>query len=60
MRLYLPIRNELTNTGQVIFRRTRVAVPKILRKCVLELAHEGHPGIVVMKRRLREWYVGLA
>ena len=38
--------------GDLILRGTRIAIPRELRKRVLELGHKGHPGIVVMKQRL--------
>ena len=40
---------------------TRIVIPKQLRCQVLELAHEGHPGIVAMKQRLRTkvWWPGI-
>ncbi|CAC5404852.1 unnamed protein product [Mytilus coruscus] len=50
---YLPIRSELCSIGQLVLRGTRIAIPISLREQVLQLAHEGHPGIVVMKTRLR-------
>ena len=36
-------------------------MPKQLRSQVLEFAHEGHPGIVLMKQRLRTkvWWPGI-
>ena len=40
------VRNELTFIGQVILRGTRIVIPKVLRQRVVELAPEGHPGIV--------------
>lgn len=37
----------------ILLRGTRIVVPNSLRKRVLDAAHEGHPGIVAMKSRLR-------
>ncbi|CAH3178710.1 unnamed protein product [Porites evermanni] len=39
----------------------RIVIPKQLRCQVLELAHEGHPGIIAMKQRLRTkvWWPGI-
>ncbi|CAG2204998.1 unnamed protein product [Mytilus edulis] len=48
---YLPIRSELCAIGQLVLRGTRIVIPISLREQVLQLAHEGHPGIVVMKTR---------
>ncbi|KAL5013851.1 hypothetical protein ScPMuIL_008121 [Solemya velum] len=57
----LPIKDELTCVGMLVLRGTRISIPISLRDRVLELAHEGHPGIVAMKRNLRTkvWWTGL-
>lgn len=47
------IQNELCFNGDILLRGTRIVIPHNLRKQVLEAAHEGHPGIVAMKSRLR-------
>ena len=43
-----------------MLRGTRLVTPKKLRKQLLELAHEGHQGIVKIKQRLRSkvWWPG--
>lgn len=58
---YLPVRNELSSIGHLVLRGTRIVVPTVLRGRVLQLAHEGHPGIVGMKQRLRSkvWWPGI-
>jgi hypothetical protein len=58
---YLPIRNELCEIRKLVLRGTRIVVPTILHEHVLELAHEGHPGIVLMKTCLRSkvWWPGI-
>ncbi|XP_024891451.1 uncharacterized protein K02A2.6-like [Temnothorax curvispinosus] len=40
---------------------TRIVVPEKLKKRVLSIAHEGHPGIVAIKDRLRSkvWWAGI-
>ena len=57
------VRNKLTLIGQVILHvcGTRIVIPKVLRSRVLELAYEGHQGIVKMKERLRSkvWWPGV-
>ena len=60
-RSFVMVRNELTFIGQVILRGTRIVIPKVLRHRVVELAHEGHQGIVKMKERLRSkvWWPGV-
>ena len=50
---FVMVRNELTNVGQIVLRGTRIVVPRELQKRVLDLAHEGHQGIVKTKERLR-------
>lgn len=44
---------ELCFSGNILLRGTRIVMPEKLRAHTIELAHEGHPGITVMKRRLR-------
>lgn len=50
---YKPFRTELCVSGQFLLRGDRLVIPEILRKRAMEIAHESHPGMVVMKRRLR-------
>ena len=38
--------NELTYLGQVVLQGIRIVIPVKLQKRVLDLAHEGHQGIV--------------
>ena len=47
-RSFVMVRNELTFIGQVILRGMRIVIPKVLRHRVVQLAHEGHQGIVIM------------
>ena len=58
---YLPVRSELTTIGFIVLRGTRIVIPSELREHVLKLAHKGHPGIVMMKKRLRSkvWWPGI-
>lgn len=51
---YKPYENELCDIDGILLRGTRLVVPTILRERVLDLAHEAHPGIAAMKRRLRQ------
>lgn len=53
-KLYKPYIMELCQSEDVLLRGERIVIPQSLQGQVLELAHEGHPGIVVMKRRLRQ------
>ena len=50
---YEIISNELSCINGIIFRGTRIAVPKSLQNRVLKIAHEDHPGIVQMKQLVR-------
>ena len=43
---YVAARYELAAVGFIVLRGTRIVVPQSLRRQVLELAHEGHQGIV--------------
>lgn len=44
---------ELCFAGSILLRGTRIIIPEVLRNRTLDLAHEGHPGITLMKQRLR-------
>lgn len=44
---------EFCFAGEILLRGTRIVMPKSLRQRTLELAHEGHPGMTVMKQRIR-------
>lgn len=39
--------------GDILLRGVCIVVPQALRERVVALAHEGHPGMVVIKQRLR-------
>ena len=58
---HIPVCGELCVIGKLILRGTRIVIPSKLRPRVLSLAHEGHPGIVSMKQRLRSkvWWPGI-
>ena len=53
--------NELSIHKGCIMYRDRVYIPESLRKQVLDLFHEGHPGISSMKQSARAliWYHGM-
>ena len=59
--VYKAVKDELTNLGKLILRGTRIVIPEKLRDHVLNLAHEGHQGIVKTKARLRSkvWWPGI-
>ena len=50
---YLHVKNELCTYGQLLLRGSRLVIPQVLQQNVLELAHEGHQGILKTKCRLR-------
>lgn len=50
---FKPFEMELCFAGNILLRGTRIVIPQSLREQTLQLAHEGHPGMTVMKRRLR-------
>lgn len=51
---FKPFATELCVSGSFLLRGDRLVIPEKLRQRALEIAHESHPGIVVMKRRLRQ------
>ncbi|XP_055910452.1 uncharacterized protein K02A2.6-like [Eupeodes corollae] len=50
---YKIFQNELCFYGDILLRGSKIVIPSKLRDRVLKAAHEGHPGIVAMKSRLR-------
>lgn len=54
-------RDELAVVNGVLLRGDRIYIPSSLRERVLNLAHEGHPGMSAMKRNLgaRVWWPGM-
>lgn len=50
---FKPFETELCFSGDILLRGNRIVMPDKLRQRTIDLAHEGHPGITVMKRRLR-------
>lgn len=51
---FKPFRSELCRVGNLLLRGDRLVIPTQLKPIILDIAHESHPGIVVMKRRLRQ------
>ncbi|XP_055543424.1 uncharacterized protein K02A2.6-like [Wyeomyia smithii] len=49
---YRVVRNELCQFEDVLLRGDRIVIPKSLRTRVLSAAHDGHPGITMMKNHL--------
>ena len=63
LRPFFDVQAELsvTGSGRCLLRGSRVIIPTSLRQQLLELAHEGHPGISRMKSKCRAaiWWPGL-
>ncbi|XP_011861624.1 PREDICTED: uncharacterized protein K02A2.6-like, partial [Vollenhovia emeryi] len=55
------MRDELCCYNNIVLRGTRIVIPEALKRITLQIAHEGHPGIVAMKNRLRSkvWWDGI-
>ena len=55
------LKDELCVNDNIVLRGTRIVIPESLKKETLDLAHEGHPGIVSMKHRLssKVWWEGI-
>lgn len=51
---FLPFKNELGFVGDLLVRGDKLVVPNKLKSRMLDIAHEGHPGESLMKRRLRD------
>ncbi|XP_055904314.1 uncharacterized protein K02A2.6-like [Eupeodes corollae] len=49
---FFPFRLELSTVVNILLQGVKLVIPCPLRSKVLELAHEGHPGEIVMKRRV--------
>jgi len=58
---YRHVSSELCVCGSLVLRGTRIVIPETLRPRVLEIAHEGHLGVVATKQRLRTkvWWPGI-
>ena len=58
---YQKVKNDLTVVDKIVMRYNRIVIPQNLRKKALDLAHEGHLGIVKTKQRIRDkiWWPGI-
>ena len=58
---YKHVKDEICIIGCLLLRGQRIIIPSCLRKQILDLAHEGHQGIVKCKSRLRQkvWWPGI-
>ena len=59
--MYKAVRDELWIMGQLVMRGNKVVMPEKLWNQTIQLAHEGHQGMVRTKSRLREkvWWPNL-
>ena len=55
---YEQVKEQLTCTGTVLLKSDRLVVPAALQERIVDIAHEGHLGIVKTKALLREkvWF----
>lgn len=57
------VKDELTvnTTSDLVLRNNRIVVPKALKERIVDIAHEGHQGVVKTKQLLREkvWFPGI-
>ena len=58
---FLQVSDELSAQDGIILRGTRIVMPGELQKATLNLAHQGHQGIVKTKQLLRQkvWWPGI-
>ena len=54
LRNYEACKNELCFQDEVLLRGCKIVPPKSLRSKILMAGHEGHPGVVHMRERLRK------
>jgi transposase InsO family protein len=61
IRIFFDVQHELSVCGRCLIRDVRTVIPASLTAAILDIAHEGHPGIVRMKQRCREtvWWPGI-
>lgn len=61
IKAFCPFKDELSYVNDLVIRGSKLVIPTSLRERMITLAHEGHPGQVVMKRRLRDrcWWPGM-
>ncbi|XP_041471780.1 uncharacterized protein K02A2.6-like [Lytechinus variegatus] len=57
------VKDDLTvnATSDLVLRNNRIVVPMVLRERIVDIAHEGHQGVVKTKQLLREkvWFPGI-
>ena len=54
LRIFANVRDELTSAdGKCVLRGYRIVIPDALQKRVVELAHDGHQGLVKTRSLVR-------
>lgn len=53
---FYDVQHELSDQNGILLREERVVVPAILQRQIMNIAHEGHLGITLTKRRIRQDY----
>ena len=58
---YKTLRDDLTCLGKLVLRGSRIVIAEKLHQRVMDIAHEGHQGMVKTKERLRTkvWWPGM-
>ena len=58
---YFHVASELSSCAGVIYRGEQAVISVTMRASVLQLAHEGHPGVGRKRQRLREavWWAAM-
>lgn len=59
IRGYKQFKTELHTAAGIVMRGDRLVILELLRTQIIACAHDGHPGMTVMKRRLRQkvWWL---
>ena len=59
--LYYLVRDQLTVVDDILLLANRYVIPEALRRSILRLGHEGHPGLEAFRDTLRTrvWWPGL-
>ena len=61
--LFKRVQRELTisSDSKIVLRGSRIVIPTVLRERAIDIAHEGHQGLVKTKKLLREkvWFPGI-
>ncbi|KAK6169762.1 hypothetical protein SNE40_020751 [Patella caerulea] len=56
LKVFHRVRYELSTRDGILFRHDRLVVPKALQGRIIHIAHTGHFGMTLVKRRIRQFY----